>query len=72
MATVTVSREQQIEQIAEALMREFQGELPPDLVLAEVTHCYGDLCASSRVEAFIPILAMRRARVELRAVAHHN
>jgi hypothetical protein len=72
MATAMGSRDQQVEQIVETLMREFEGQLAPDLVTAEVTRRYAELCETSRVEPFIPILAMRRARAGLRVAAERS
>ena len=66
MTTITISREQHLEHIVAVLAREFEGVVPADDVAAEVTHTYDTLCDSSRVEAFIPILALRRARATLR------
>jgi hypothetical protein len=65
MTALVQTRDQHVEQIAEVLLREFDGEIPPDRVRAEANRAYRDLCKTSRVETFIPILALRRARCSL-------
>ena len=65
MTAPVQSRDQHVEHIVDVLMSEFDGEVPPDQVVAEANRAYRDLCDTSRVESFIPILALRRARGSL-------
>jgi len=61
-----VSQEQHVGRIASVLVLEFDGKVSPDEVMAEANKAYQDLCSTSSVEAFIPVLALRRARSALR------
>jgi hypothetical protein len=65
MTALVESRDQHVEHIAQVLLREFDGRIAPDLVVAEANRAYGELCETARVENFIPILALRRARTSL-------
>ena len=65
MAVLVEARDQHMERITEVLLREFDGEIPPDRVATEVSYAYRDLCRTARVETFIPILALKRARSRL-------
>lgn len=64
MTVLVVSREQHLDHIVDVLMREFDG-LPLEQIVAEADRAYTELLRTSRVEAFIPVLALRRARAAL-------
>jgi hypothetical protein len=66
MTVLVVSREQHLDHIVDVLVRELDG-VPPEQIAAEADRAYTELVNSSRVEAFIPILALRRARAALQA-----
>jgi len=70
MTVLEESREQHVEHIAQVLLREFDGEIAPDRVVAEANRAYRDLCQTARVENFIPILALKRARTRLQHAPH--
>ena len=70
MTTLMESRDQHVEHIAQVLLREFDGEIPPDRVVAEANRAYRDLYEAANVKNFIPILALKRARTSLQHVPH--
>jgi hypothetical protein len=70
MTVLVQSRDQQVDHIAQVLLREFDGEVAPDRVVAEANRAYRDLCATSSVQNFIPILALKRARTSLQHAPH--
>lgn len=65
MTLAQVSKEQELSLIVESLNTQFGGRVPINRVAAEADRAYTELSATSRVPAFIPILALRRARAAL-------
>ena len=57
------ARQQHLALIVASLSGEF--DVDPETLLSEAATTYDDLCATSRVESFIPILTLRRCRQRL-------
>jgi hypothetical protein len=58
-------RRQHLDAIIGELGRRFEGSVPQEDIVDDATMTYDDLCEHSRVEAFVPILALRRSRDHL-------
>jgi hypothetical protein len=58
--------ERQVERQLQALLREFEGEIPPSEVTPIVEAHFARLREQARIEEFIPVLVYRYAREELR------
>jgi hypothetical protein len=62
-------REQEIDAIIRELVGRFGDRVPNEHIAAEAQEAYDRLCMTSKVDAFIPILALRRARDRVRLLA---
>jgi hypothetical protein len=63
------NREQEINLIIRDLASQFGERVTAERITAEARNAYDGLCATSKVEMFIPILAFRRARERVRLLA---
>ena len=59
------TRRHHLDAIIGELGRQFEGSVPFDDIVDDATRTYDDLSDHSRVEAFVPILALRRSRDHL-------
>ena len=65
MSSLQLADDQHVRHIVDVLTGEFGGLLEPDHIAGEAERVYIDLRDQSRVESFVPILAMRRVRASL-------
>lgn len=69
MSSIQLTEDQHVRHIVEVLTGEFDSLLPAEQITVEAERTYVDLREPSRVEPFVPILALRRARANLAAKA---
>jgi hypothetical protein len=62
-------REREVDAIVRDLVRQFGDRVPDEHIAAEAQNAYDGLCATAKVETFITILALRRARERVRLLA---
>lgn len=67
--STTRSRDQQLDLMIGQLKAEFGGQIDDATIEAVAGSAFNELVLSSKVEAFIPILAHRRARDRTRLLA---
>ena len=60
-----LSQDEQLEHIVESLQGELGDTVPVARIAAEARQAYTDLTKITRAPAFVPILALRRARAAL-------
>ena len=65
-------REREINLIIRELVRRFGNRVPEERIATEVQMVYDELCATSKVKLFIPILALRRARQRVHLIAERD
>jgi hypothetical protein len=65
MTLLQLSREQNVDHIVDVLSAEFGDKLTTTRIAAEADRVYTQLVETSRVPAFVPILALRRTRAGL-------
>jgi hypothetical protein len=61
----TDPRQQHVDHITGVLRGEFPSGIDPETLRSEVDGIYADLEHTSKVDAFIPILALRRSRARV-------
>ncbi len=71
MSIDQLTDDQHVRPIVEVLTDEFDGQLPSEHIADEAERTYVDVQEHSRVEPFVPIIALRRARATLSAEAEH-
>jgi hypothetical protein len=69
MSSIQLTEDQHVRHIVDVLTGEFEGRFGSEHIADEAERTYIDLREHSRVESFVPILALRRARASLSAEA---